>query len=65
MSKKCDARTEVYSRVCGFFRPVQQWNRGKREEFKQRREFVIKEESHGQRKTDQADPHPQGRPGAE
>lgn len=41
MATKCDAKTEVYSRVCGFFRPVQQWNRGKKEEFKDRKEFVV------------------------
>ena len=35
----CLARTEVYSRVCGFFRPVQQWNLGKRDEFRQRVPF--------------------------
>ena len=28
MSTKCAAKTEVYSRVCGFFRPVQQWEQG-------------------------------------
>ncbi len=33
--------TEVYSRVCGFYRPVKQWNRGKKEEFKDRIEYVI------------------------
>lgn len=38
---KCNADTEVYSRVCGFFRPVQQWNRGKKEEFKERVEFDV------------------------
>ena len=32
---------EVYSRVVGYLRPVSGWNRGKREEFKQRKEFVI------------------------
>jgi ribonucleoside-triphosphate reductase len=36
---KCQERTEVYSRVCGFFRPVQAWNRGKKEEFKDRRVY--------------------------
>ncbi len=41
MSEECTARTEVYSRVVGFFRPVQQWNRGKKEEFKDRREYVV------------------------
>jgi anaerobic ribonucleoside-triphosphate reductase len=29
-------RTEVYSRVVGYYRPVQDWNRGKQEEFAQR-----------------------------
>lgn len=46
MSDKCQAKTEVYSRVCGFFRPVQQWNRGKQEEFRQRKPYKITEESH-------------------
>jgi ribonucleoside-triphosphate reductase len=43
MATKCDSKTEVYSRVCGFFRPVQQWNKGKKEEFKERKEFVVAE----------------------
>ena len=34
---------EVYSRVVGYFRPVNQWNKGKREEFKERKEFTINE----------------------
>ncbi len=33
---------EVYSRVVGYLRPVKQWNKGKQEEFNQRREFKIK-----------------------
>lgn len=41
MATKCDAKTEVYSRVCGFFRPVQQWNKGKKEEFKDRSEYLV------------------------
>ena len=32
---------EVYSRIVGYLRPVQQWNLGKQEEFKQRKEFKI------------------------
>ncbi len=36
---KCKAKTEVYSRVVGFYRPVQQWNKGKREEYKDRVEY--------------------------
>ena len=44
--KKCNQRTEVYSRVCGFFRPVTQWNLGKQEEYKQRVEYLA-ETNHG------------------
>lgn len=29
-------KAEVYSRIVGYYRPVQDWNRGKREEFSQR-----------------------------
>ncbi|MBD3282225.1 MAG: ribonucleoside triphosphate reductase [Candidatus Portnoybacteria bacterium] len=32
---------EVYSRVVGYLRPVKQWNKGKAEEFKQRKVFKI------------------------
>lgn len=32
---------EVYSRVCGYHRPVKNWNKGKKEEFKDRREFAV------------------------
>ncbi len=39
---KCGAKTEVYSRVCGYFRPVSNWNKGKKEEFKERKTFVVK-----------------------
>ena len=35
---------EVYSRVVGYIRPVRQWNKGKVEEFKQRKEFVVEKE---------------------
>ena len=30
---------EVYSRVVGYLRPVQSWNKGKKEEFKMRKPF--------------------------
>ncbi|MBN2645715.1 MAG: hypothetical protein JXR59_09615 [Desulfuromonadaceae bacterium] len=43
MPKRCSQQTEVYSRVCGFFRPVQQWNKGKQEEFQQRKEYAVAE----------------------
>ncbi len=33
-------RCEVYSRVVGYIRPVSQWNKGKKAEYDQRKEFV-------------------------
>ena len=38
---KCGCKCEVYSRVCGYFMPTSNWNRGKKEEFKERREFNV------------------------
>ena len=40
---ECGAECEVYSRVVGYIRPVTQWNKGKKREFKDRKEFVIEE----------------------
>jgi anaerobic ribonucleoside-triphosphate reductase len=37
---ECGKDTEVYSRIVGYFRPVQNWNNGKREEFKDRLEYL-------------------------
>jgi ribonucleoside-triphosphate reductase len=37
---KCGKDCQVFSRVVGYFRPVQTWNDGKREEFKDRLEYV-------------------------
>jgi ribonucleoside-triphosphate reductase len=42
---ECGAETEVYSRVVGYLRPVTQWNKGKREEFKKRKTFVVEAEA--------------------
>jgi ribonucleoside-triphosphate reductase len=33
---------EVYSRVVGYLRPVNQWNKGKQQEFTDRKMFKIK-----------------------
>jgi len=33
---------EVYSRIVGYLRPIGQWNKGKQQEFKDRKEFIIK-----------------------
>jgi len=32
---------EVYSRVVGYIRPVQQWHKGKKQEFEERKEFSM------------------------
>ncbi len=37
--KEFPVRTEVFSRVVGYIRPVSQWNDGKQEEFRQRKTF--------------------------
>lgn len=37
----CNAKCTVYSRVCGYYSPVESWNRGKREEFKDRKTYVV------------------------
>ena len=39
--KKEKCNTEVFSRVTGFFRPVQEWNEGKVEEFSDRKKYVV------------------------
>jgi ribonucleoside-triphosphate reductase len=36
---KCGKKCEVYSRVVGYHRPVQNWNHGKKSEFSDRVEF--------------------------
>jgi len=36
---KCGAKTEIYSRIVGYMRPVSQWNLGKQAEFKDRKTF--------------------------
>ena len=38
---ECGEKTEVYSRITGYYRPVQNWNEGKAEEFKERKLYVI------------------------
>ena len=35
---------EQYSRVVGYYRPVAQWNSGKKSEFADRKPYIIREE---------------------
>ncbi|MEG1646422.1 MAG: ribonucleoside triphosphate reductase [Clostridia bacterium] len=38
---ECGEATELYSRITGYYRPVQNWNDGKTQEFKQRKNYDI------------------------
>ncbi len=37
----CGAKTEVYSRITGYYRPVQNWNDGKLQEYADRTEYDV------------------------
>ena len=37
----CHEETEVYSRITGYYRPVKNWNDGKAQEFKDRKEYQL------------------------
>lgn len=36
-------RCEIYSRISGYYRPVSQYNKGKKEEFSERRKIKVPE----------------------
>ncbi len=42
---KCGAKTEVYSRITGYYRPVQNWNDGKLQEYANRTEYDLNKSS--------------------
>ena len=37
-------RCEVYSRIVGYLRPIQNWNKGKQQEFQDRRTYQVRVE---------------------
>ncbi len=37
----CGKETEVYSRITGYYRPLRNWNDGKAQEYKERKEYQI------------------------
>ena len=37
----CSKNTEIYSRITGYYRPLNNWNDGKQQEFKCRKEYAI------------------------
>jgi len=41
---------EVYSRIVGYLRPVQNWHQGKQQEFRERRMFRVPVEEEPQRR---------------
>lgn len=41
-NKKLEVPTEVYSRIVGYYRPVQHWNAGKQQEFNERNTYEKK-----------------------
>jgi hypothetical protein len=43
----CGKKTEVFSRVVGYHRPITNWNKGKQEEFKDRHPYTIKKVMQG------------------
>ncbi len=38
---ECGEETEVYSRITGYYRPVKNWNDGKAQEFKDRKDYSV------------------------
>lgn len=38
---ECGERTEIYSRITGYYRPVQNWNDGKVQEFEDRKTYEV------------------------
>ena len=36
---ECGKEAEVYTRIVGYYRPVNRWNKGKQEEYRQRTEY--------------------------
>lgn len=52
----CGEKTEVYSRITGYYRPVQNWNDGKCQEFKERKVYNIGKSSLTHNRTDEETP---------
>jgi len=41
-NQKCNQNCECYSRVVGFYRPVENWNVAKKEEYSDRKVYEVK-----------------------
>jgi len=42
---KCGKETEVYSRIVGYFRPLKNWNAGKKDEFRLRKTYAVERDA--------------------
>lgn len=51
----CGEETEVYSRITGYYRPIKNWNDGKAQEFKDRKEYVVEKNDMESREIKQDD----------
>lgn len=38
----CQADTEIWARIAGYYQPIEQWNQAKIKEFKERKNFIVK-----------------------
>lgn len=41
--EKCQEKTEVWARCCGYFSPIKRFNRGKRAEYKDRKTYNVED----------------------
>jgi hypothetical protein len=48
MMAMCGKKCEIWSRPCGYYRPVSEWNRGKKNEFKDRKTFEFPQSTKSQ-----------------
>jgi len=49
----CGETTEVYSRITGYYRPVQNWNAGKTQEFKDRKVYSVSDRAPTEQNADE------------
>jgi ribonucleoside-triphosphate reductase (formate) len=40
---KCKQKNKIYSRITGYMRPINTWDKSKREDFRQRKAYQVKE----------------------
>ncbi len=42
MSEVCNEKCEVFSRITGYLRPLNNWNEGKKSEYAERKTYNVK-----------------------